>query len=84
MFPDYLSLSYDYDTTTIDSKELGHYLPHQSVVREEKETKKVRIVFNASWKLKVQLPLKNILFTSVIFISVKPYYELELKNRPCS
>ena len=70
--------------TTIDNKELDHYLPHQPVVCEEKETKKGRVVFNASWKLKVQLSLNNILFTSVVFISVKLYFDLELKNRPGS
>ena len=37
--------------TAADNKELVHYLPHQPVVRQEKETAKLRVVFDASSKL---------------------------------
>ena len=37
--------------TAADNKELVHYLHHQPVVRQEKETTKLRVVFDASSKL---------------------------------
>ena len=38
--------------TPADNKELVHYLPHHPLVREDKETTKVRVVFDASSKMK--------------------------------
>ena len=37
-----------------------HYLPHRPVIREDKETTKTRIVFNASCKSRVEGPSLNI------------------------
>ena len=47
--------------TPADNKELVHYLPHHPVVREDKETTKVRIVFVASLKMKTQPSLNDVL-----------------------
>ena len=47
--------------TLADNKELVHYLPHHPVVRENKETTKVRIVFDASSKVKTQPSLNDVL-----------------------
>ena len=38
-----------------------HYLPHRPVIREDKETSKTRIVFDASCKSRVEGPSLNIL-----------------------
>ena len=36
-----------------------HYLPHRSVIREDKETTKTRILFDASCKIRVGGPSLN-------------------------
>ena len=47
--------------TSADNKELAHYLPHHPVVREDKETRKVCVVFDASSKMKTQSSLNDVL-----------------------
>ena len=47
--------------TSADNKELVHYLPHHPVVREDKETRKVCVVFDASSKMKTQSSLNDVL-----------------------
>ena len=47
--------------TPADNKELVHYLPHHPVVRKDKETAKVRVVFYHSSKMKTQLSLNDVL-----------------------
>ena len=47
--------------TPADNKELVHYLPHHPVVREDKETTKVRVVFDASSNMKTQPSLNDVL-----------------------
>ena len=47
--------------TPVDNKELVHYLPHHPVVRKDKETAKVRVVFYHSSKMKTQLSLNDVL-----------------------
>ena len=46
--------------TPADNKELVHYFPHHSVVCEDKETTKVRAVFDASSKMKTQPSLNDV------------------------
>ena len=50
--------------TPVDNKELAHYLPHHPVVREDKETTKVHVVFDASSKMKTQRSLNDALPSS--------------------
>ena len=47
---------------TSTENEIIHYLPHHPVIRDDKETTKIRIVFDASSKLKSQPSLNDILF----------------------
>ena len=62
MFKDYLDNSIvERVDTPADNKELVHYLPHHPVVCEDKETTKVRVVFDASSKIKTQPSLNNVL-----------------------
>ena len=50
--------------TPADNKELAHYLLHHPVVREDKETTKVHVVFDASSKMKTQRSLNDALPSS--------------------
>ena len=47
--------------TPADNKELVHYLPHHLVVHKDKETTKVRVVFDSSSKIKTQSSLNDVL-----------------------
>ena len=47
--------------TSADNKELVHYLPHHPVVREDKKTTKIRVVFYASSKMKTQPTFNDVL-----------------------
>ena len=40
-----------------------HYLPHQAVMRENNDTTKVRIAFDASLKVRDELSLNNCLYS---------------------
>ena len=50
--------------TSVDNKELVHYLPHYPVVGEDKETTKIRVVFDASLKMKTHPSLNDVLHSS--------------------
>ncbi|GBM78472.1 hypothetical protein AVEN_81536-1 [Araneus ventricosus] len=41
----------------------GYFMPHHAVIREQKETTKVRICFDASSKSKGQVPLNDLLYS---------------------
>ena len=45
-----------------------HYLPHRAVIREDKETTKIRIVFDASSKLQDQPSLNDCLYSGPCFL----------------
>ena len=40
-----------------------HYLPHRGVVREDHDTTKLRIIFDASAKIRNELSLNDILYS---------------------
>ena len=65
IFKDYLdnSITERVDTPA-DNKELVYYLPHHSIVREDKETTKVRVIFYASSKIESQPSLNDVLYTA--------------------
>ena len=54
--------------TPADNKELVHYLPHHPVVRKDKETTKVRVVFYHSSKMKTQLSLNDVLHSGACLL----------------
>ena len=49
---DYKAQSIVEEVTDVGPPSKTHYLPHQAVLREEHDTTKTRVVFNASSKLK--------------------------------
>ena len=54
-----------------------HYLPHRSVVREDHDTTKLRITFDASAKIKNELSLNDILHSGPCLL---PYlYDILLR-----
>ena len=63
--------------TPADNKELVHYLLHHPVVREDKETTKVRAVFDASSIMKTQPSLKDVVHSGLCLL---PFYDFELEK----
>ena len=55
--------------TPVDNKELVHYLPHHPVVRKDKETAKVRVVFYPFSKIKTQLSFNDVLHSGPCLLS---------------
>ena len=55
--------------TPADNKELVHYLPHHLVVHKDKETTKVRVVFDSSSKIKTQSSLNDVLHSDPCLLS---------------
>ena len=56
-----------------------HYLPHRGVVREDHDTTKLRIVFDASAKIRNELSLNDILYSGPCLL---PYlYDILLRFR---
>ena len=73
--------------TPADNKELVHYLPHHPVVREDKETTKVRVVFDASSNMKTQPSLNDVLHSGPCLLPFLLEMLLRFrigKARPCS
>ena len=63
-----------------DNKELVHYLPHHPVVRENKETTKVRVVFDASSKMKTQPSLNDVLHSGPCLLPFLQEILLRFRN----
>ena len=57
----------------------AHYLPHRPVVKEIRETSKVRIVFDGSSKYKVELSINELLESGPCLLPL--LYEILLRFR---
>ena len=53
-----------------------HYLPHRPVIREDKETTKTRIVFDASCKSRVEGPSLNVIIEGIETIGYRCIIEI--------
>ena len=60
---DYLSKNIIEEVKDDETFENAHYLPHRAVIRNEKDTTKVRVVFDASAKLPGQPSLNDVLYS---------------------